>query len=193
MNDGGWTEANVVAAAVRILGGAQTVADSLGVSRSQVYRWIKARSMARATYFYVAKLANLSGIEAAFLGGDGSPAVSHGDKEASAKQASRPSKAADPARLGIRNRTHRTRTTRPEEKLSDSKQSLNGAIRVGWQEVPERHVSGEEPVRIEAQKGGIQQNCLIQSNGVTPGGGDHYGRRKTLRTKGQEESREHQS
>ena len=30
MNDGGWTEANVVAAAVRILGGAQKVADSFG-------------------------------------------------------------------------------------------------------------------------------------------------------------------
>jgi DNA-binding phage protein len=72
MNDGGWTEANVVAAAVRILGGAQNVADSLGVSRSQVYRWIKARSMARATYIHVAKLASLSGIDTGFLGGDGS-------------------------------------------------------------------------------------------------------------------------
>ena len=66
MNDGGWTEANVVAAAVRILGGAQKVADSLGVSRSQVYRWIKARTMAHATYFYVAKLASLSGIRYGF-------------------------------------------------------------------------------------------------------------------------------
>jgi hypothetical protein len=75
MNEGGWTEANVVAAAVRILGGAQNVADSLGVSRSQVYRWIKARSMAHATYIHVAKLASLSGIDTGFLGGDGSPSI----------------------------------------------------------------------------------------------------------------------
>src|SRR5450755_4825248 len=160
MNDGGWTEANVVAAAVRILGGAQTVADLLGVSRSQVYRWIKARTMAHATYFYVAKLASLSGIDTAFLGGDGLPVVSHGDKEASAKQALHRVKA-EPTQPSMRNRTHRLRATRPEEKLSVSKQSLNGAIRVGWQEIPDRHVSSEELVRIEAQKGGIQQNCLI--------------------------------
>ena len=191
MNDGGWTEANVVAAAVRILGGAQKVADSLGVSRSQVYRWIKARTMANATYFYVAKLASLSGIDTGFLGGDGSPAASHRDREPSAKQPLRATKA-DSAQLGGRNRTHRPRATRPEEKLPGSKQSLNGAVRVGWQEVPDRHISSEELVRMEAQKGGLQQTCLIQSNGVAPGGGDHYGRRKTLRTKGQEESREHQ-
>ena len=82
MNDGGWTEANVVAAAVRILGGAQKVADSLGVSRSQVYRWIKARSMARATYMYVAKLACLSGIDTGFLGGEASASTA-GLKESS--------------------------------------------------------------------------------------------------------------
>jgi len=190
MNDGGWTEANVVAAAVRILGGAQKVADALGVSRSQVYRWIKARTMAHATYFYVAKLASLSGIDTGFLGGDGSPSASFGGKESSSKEPVRTAKIASTPSIA-RNRA-RARSPRHEEKLTGSKQSINGATKVGWQEVPDRHISGEEMVRMEAQKGGIQQTCLIQSNGVPPGGGDHYGRRRTLRTKGQEESREHQ-
>jgi hypothetical protein len=191
MNDGGWTEANVVAAAVRIIGGAQKVADALGVSRSQVYRWIKARTMAHATYFYVAKLASLSGIDTCFLGGDGSPSASFGVKESAAKDSFRQPNAGSISPVA-RSRPQRGRSLRHEEKLAGSKQSLNGATKVGWQEVPDRHISGEEMVRIEAQKGGIQQTCLIQSNGVPPGGGDHYGRRRTLRTKGQEESREHQ-
>ena len=93
MNDGGWTEANVVAAAVRILGGAQKVADALGVSRSQVYRWIKARTMAHATYLHVAKLSSLSGIDTGFLGGDGSPSAPLGGKESPAKEPLRTTKA----------------------------------------------------------------------------------------------------
>ena len=191
MNDGGWTEANVVAAAVRILGGAQKVADSLGVSRSQVYRWIKARTMAHATYFYVAKLASLSGIDTGFLGGDGSPASVHGGKESSAKPLFRSSKN-DPLQSPPRVRMQRRGVAGPEEKFSLRKQSPKGANRVEWQQVPDRPNSGDEMVRIEGQKGGSEQNCVIQSNGVTPGGGDHFGRRRTLRTKGQEESREHQ-
>lgn len=189
MNDGGWTEANVVAAAVRILGGAQKVADSLGVSRSQVYRWIKARTMARATYLHVAKLASLSGIDTGFLGGDGSP--SSGVKESHGKQPLLPVKPSS-TQSPRGNRTHRVRTPRHEEKLAGSKQSLNGATKTSWQEAPDRYICGEELGRNEAQKGGTQQTCLIQSNGVAPSGGDHYGRRRTLRTKGQEESREHQ-
>ncbi len=191
MNEGGWTEANVVAAAVRILGGAQKVADALGVSRSQVYRWIKARTMAHATYFYVAKLSSLSGIDTGFLGGDGSPSASFGARESSSKDSLRQSRAGSLSPVA-RNHPPRARSLRHEEKPAGSKQSLNGATKVGWQEVPDRLISGEEMVRIEAQKGGIQQTCLIQSNGVAPGGGDHYGRKRTLRTKGQEESREHQ-
>jgi len=191
MNDGGWTEANVVAAAVRILGGAQKVADSLGVSRSQVYRWIKARTMAHATYFYVAKLASLSGIDTGFLGGDGSPSATYGTRESTGRQSLRSAKSGSIQSVA-RNRSERTRSTRHEEKLAGMKHSLNGATKVGWQEVPDRHIGGEDMVRIEAQKGGTEQTCLIQSNGVAPGGGDHYGRKRTLRTKGQEESREHQ-
>jgi len=191
MNDGGWTEANVVAAAVRILGGAQKVADSLGVSRSQVYRWIKARTMAHATYFYVAKLATLSGIDTGFLGGDGSPLISNAGKELSVKQPTRIAKI-DSAHSVARNRTHRVRTLRQEEKLAGTRHAFNDAAKVGLQEVSDRHIGGEELDRIEAQKGGIQQTCVIQSNGVAPGSGDHYGRKRTLRTKGQEESREHQ-
>jgi hypothetical protein len=190
MNDGGWTEANVVAAAVRILGGAQKVADSLGVSRSQVYRWIKARTMAHATYFYVAKLASLSGIDTGFLGGDGSPLPSSSGKDFSPKSSSSRVKIA--STQSGRNPNARSGTARNEERFTAAKQSLNGGMKVGLQEVPDRHLGGEELVRIEAQKGGIQQTCVIQSNGVAPGGGDHYGRKRTLRTKGQEESREHQ-
>lgn len=66
------TEVNMVAAAVRIAGGALRVAQFLDVSRSQVYRWINARSMARATYVYVAKLSNVSGIDMQLLAGEGS-------------------------------------------------------------------------------------------------------------------------
>jgi hypothetical protein len=73
----------------------------------------------------------------------------------------------------VRSRPQRARSLRQQEKLAGSRQPLNGAIKVGWQEVPDRHISGEEMVRIEAQKGGIQQTCLIQSNGGPPGGGDH--------------------
>jgi transcriptional regulator with XRE-family HTH domain len=192
MNDGGWAEANVVAAAVRILGGAQKVADALGVSRSQVYRWIKARSMARATYIHVAKLANLSGIDTGFLGG-GAPAISsapvlkesHGKRSpASTKPTSAPS--------GRSNRILRTRSARYEDRPNGTKQSINAAVKVSWQEEPDRDINGVELGRNEVQKGGTEQTCLIQSNGVAPNGGDHYGRRRTLRTKGQEESREHQ-
>jgi hypothetical protein len=43
---------------------------SLSVSRSQIYRWIKAGSIAHAIYIHVAKLANLTGIDAQFLGGN---------------------------------------------------------------------------------------------------------------------------
>jgi hypothetical protein len=154
MNDGGWTEANVVAAAVRILGGAQKVADSLGVSRSQVYRWIKARSMARATYMHVAKLASLSGIDTGFLGGDGSPSL--GSKESHGKQppvAVKPGSAEPPRG----SRTHRVRTPRHEEKLAGSKQSLNGATKTNWQEAPDRYIRGEELGRNEVHKGGTSK------------------------------------
>jgi hypothetical protein len=191
MNEGGWTEANVVAAAVRIMGGAQKVADSLGVSRSQVYRWIKARSMAHATYIYVAKLASLSGIDTGFLGGDGTSLASEGSKEAVRKPSLRPLKTPSSQSAGV-DRINRPRTPRVEESIARSKHSLNGVSKASWQETTERHLIGEEPVRNEAQKGGTQQTCLIVNNGVAPSRGDHYGRRKTLRTKGQEESREHQ-
>jgi hypothetical protein len=72
-NEQGREEVNVVAAAVRIAGGPKRVAEMLSISRSQVYRWINARTMANATYMYVAKLARLSGIQSQFLGGDGGP------------------------------------------------------------------------------------------------------------------------
>jgi hypothetical protein len=68
-------QVNVVATAVRIAGGPQRVARSLSVSRSQVYRWIKAGTMAHAIYVHVAKLANLSGIDTQFLGGNESVPV----------------------------------------------------------------------------------------------------------------------
>jgi len=191
MNEGGWTEANVVAAAVRILGGAQKVADSLGVSRSQVYRWIKARSMAHATYIYVAKLASLSGIDTGFLGGDGTPLPSNGLKETARKQPLRSLKPGSAQPAGG-DRMHRPRTPRLEETLARSKHPLNGVTRTSWQGTADRHILGEDLGRNEVQKGGTQQSCLIESNGVAPSRGDHYGRRKTLRTKGQEESREHQ-
>ena len=191
MNEGGWTEANVVAAAVRILGGAQKVADSLGVSRSQVYRWIKARSMAHATYIYVAKLASLSGIDTGFLGGDGSSLSSEGLKEAAKKPILRSPKSPASQSAGT-DRTQRPRTSRVEENVARSKHPLNGMSGANWQETPDRHILGDEPGRNEAQKGGTQQTCLVGNNGVAPSRGDHYGRRKTLRTKGQEESREHQ-
>jgi hypothetical protein len=72
MNNGrGRDEVNVVAAAVHIAGGPQRVAKLLQISRSQVYRWMSARTMANATYVNVAKLASLSGIQTQFLGGDG--------------------------------------------------------------------------------------------------------------------------
>jgi len=72
-NEQGREEVNVVAAAVRIAGGPKRVAEMLSISRSQVYRWINARTMANATYVYVARLARLSGIQTQFLGGDGGP------------------------------------------------------------------------------------------------------------------------
>jgi hypothetical protein len=74
-NEQGREEVNVVAAAVRIAGGPKRVAEMLSISRSQVYRWINARTMANATYIYVAKLARLSGIQTQFLGGDGGPSA----------------------------------------------------------------------------------------------------------------------
>ena len=186
MNDGGWTEANVVAAAVRIVGGAQKVADSLGVSRSQVYRWIKARTMARATYFYVAKLAILSGIDTGFLGGDGSLPL---DKEPSAKLVHSPKARSTSPNLKVRR--SRVHMTRNGERSVGIKPSTNGSAKAGFQEAPDRLHIGDELARIEGQKGGIQQNCLAPSNGGSPGGGDHYGRRRTVRIK-QEESREDQ-
>ena len=146
--------------------------------------------MAHATYFYVAKLASLSGIDTGFLGGDGSPLPSSSGRDFPHR--SSPSRVKNTSTQNGRNRNARSRTARNEERFTVAKQSLNGGIKVGLQELPDRHLSGEELVRIEAQKGGIQQTCLIQSNGVAPGGGDHYGRKRTLRTKGQEESREHQ-
>ena len=190
MNDGGWTEANVVAAAVRILGGAQKVADSLGVSRSQVYRWIKARTMAHATYFYVAKLASLSGIDPGFLGGDGSSSAPSLGKESPA----RPARAikVGSSRSAGNHRTFRLRSPRLEAKGVGIRQPAAGPAKAGSQEVTDRHIGGEEVDRTDVRKGGIQQTCLIQNNGVAPGSGDHFGRRRTLRTKGQEESREHQ-
>jgi hypothetical protein len=63
-------DVNMVAASVRIAGGALRVAHLLGVSRSQVYRWINAGTMAHATYLYVAKLSRISGIDMRLLGGD---------------------------------------------------------------------------------------------------------------------------
>jgi|HubBroStandDraft_6_1064221.scaffolds.fasta_scaffold1214085_1 hypothetical protein len=189
MNDGGWTDANVVAAAVRILGGAQKVANSLGVSRSQVYRWIKARSMARATYMHVAKLASLSGIDTDFLGGESSPNSSA--RESNGKAAVRAGKLAA-TQNSAANRTHRGRIVRSEDAPNGAKRSISGAVRTNWQEESDHHLGGEELGRVEVQKGGAQQTFSMESNGVVSGRGDHYGRKKTLRTKGQEESREHQ-
>jgi len=78
--------ANVIAVAVRIAGGPSRVAPLLGVSRSQVHRWIEAGTMARAIYMHVAALAKLSGIKIEFLGGDASPngsvQISNGHLEA---------------------------------------------------------------------------------------------------------------
>lgn len=188
MNDGGWTEANVVAAAVRILGGAQKVADSLGVSRSQVYRWIKARSMARATYIYVAKLASLSGIETGFLGGEPSSIAGTPNRDSNGKPPVRSVKFKS-ARSPIANRTQRIRSG-AEGMLSEPKDSLGS--RMNWQEIAERHACEEESTRIEVQKGGAQQSYSMENNGVVSSRGDQFGRKKSQRTKRQEESREHQ-
>ncbi len=59
---------SAVLAAVRIAGGPDKVAELLGVHRSQVYRWIRARTMARARYQYVETLADLSGVDMRLLG-----------------------------------------------------------------------------------------------------------------------------
>ena len=61
---------NIVATAVYIAGGPQRVAQALRVSRSQIYRWIAARTMSHATYIHVSALAKLSGIGTQFLGGE---------------------------------------------------------------------------------------------------------------------------
>jgi len=61
---------NIVATAVYIAGGPQRVAQALGVSRSQIYRWIAAGTMSHAIYFHVSALAKLSGIGTQFLGGE---------------------------------------------------------------------------------------------------------------------------
>jgi hypothetical protein len=61
---------NIVAAAVHIAGGPQRVAEALGVSRSQIYRWIAAGTMSHAIYIHVSALAKLSGIRTQFLGGE---------------------------------------------------------------------------------------------------------------------------
>jgi len=147
--------------------------------------------MAHATYFYVAKLSSLSGIDPGFLGGDGALSSSNLARDSSVKSPPRSAKAGTMP-SAVRNRTHRGRIGRPEEKAASARHSLNGVTKVSTQEVTDRHLGGEELDRIDAQKGGIQQTCLIQSNGVAPGSGDHFARRRTLRTKGQEESREHQ-
>jgi len=190
MNDGGWTEANVVAAAVRILGGAQKVADSLGVSRSQVYRWIKARSMARATYIYVAKLASLSGIDTGFLGGDPSLIGATVGKDSSGKQPVRSVKF-KAARAPMTNRTQRA-SLGADDRVAEPKSAPNSAGRMNWQEIEDRHTYDGELARIEVQKGGAQQSYSMENNGVASSRGDQYGRKKSQRTKRQEESREHQ-
>ena len=59
---------NIVAAAIHIAGGPRRVAQALGVSRSQIYRWLAAGTMSRAIYIHVSGLAKLSGIPAQFLG-----------------------------------------------------------------------------------------------------------------------------
>jgi hypothetical protein len=61
---------NVVATAVHIAGGPQRVAQHLGVSRSQIYRWLAAGTMSHAIYVHVSALARLSGIRTQFLGGE---------------------------------------------------------------------------------------------------------------------------
>ena len=61
---------NIVAAAVHIAGGPQRVAQALGVSRSQIYRWLAAGTMSHAIYIHVSALAKLSGIRTQFLGGE---------------------------------------------------------------------------------------------------------------------------
>ena len=61
---------NIVAAAIHVAGGPRRVAQALGVSRSQIYRWLAAGTMSRAIYIHVSGLAKLSGIPAQFLGGE---------------------------------------------------------------------------------------------------------------------------
>ena len=61
---------NIVAAAIHIAGGPRRVAPALGVSRSQIYRWLAAGTMSRAIYIHVSGLAKLSGIPPQFLGGE---------------------------------------------------------------------------------------------------------------------------
>jgi hypothetical protein len=62
--------ANIVATAVHIAGGPRRVAQALGVSRSQIYRWLAAGTMSHAVYMHVSGLARLSGIRTQFLGGE---------------------------------------------------------------------------------------------------------------------------
>jgi hypothetical protein len=61
---------NIVATAVYIAGGPRRVAQALGVSRSQIYRWLAAGTMSHAIYIHVSALAKLSGIRTQFLGGE---------------------------------------------------------------------------------------------------------------------------
>jgi hypothetical protein len=61
---------NIVATAVYIAGGPRRVAQALGVSRSQIYRWLAAGTMSHAIYIHVSALAKLSGIGTQFLGGE---------------------------------------------------------------------------------------------------------------------------
>jgi len=63
-------EANVVATAVHIAGGPRRVSQHLGVSRSQVYRWVAAGTMSHAIYLHVSALAKLSGIRTNYLCGE---------------------------------------------------------------------------------------------------------------------------
>jgi len=144
--------------------------------------------MARATYMHVAKLASLSGIDTGFLGGEAS---SHPGVREYGKHPIRAIKLTA-AQSPSANRTPRVRIPRPGEIVNPAKHASSGNTRMSWQEVPDRHTFGDETGRIEVQKGGAQQTYTMDSNGVASSRGDHNGRKKTLRTKGQEESREHQ-
>ena len=54
--------------AILRIGGPSEAAKKLGVSRSQVYRWVARGDMSVAEYRSVSLLAKLSGVEMEFLG-----------------------------------------------------------------------------------------------------------------------------